>query len=653
MRRNLLLPLLVVAAALCLTVDERVFGLLTDGQVMTRTAVAMAELGEIGVARGHRVDVLRPAGDAVTRYGLGASLVQVVPVVVASRLDPRLGAGASQTLFALQQIVLVLLAVLGAGVLGTVWGGAVAGRRAVLAAGLASPLWAYVSSDFSEPLQAALVSGTFASAVLAARAEAPRRRVALAALSGACAGLGLLTKSILIVLLPLLLVALLPAAPREERRRLSAAAVTGWAVPAALWAAFEVVRFGRPFASYAGEPFSHPLLDGLWRLTVGPNKGLLLYFPLLLLSLVGLSLLYRVERGAALACGGFTAFLLLSTACWWAWDGTAGWGPRLLVPLLPLLAALAALASTRVRPLAFHVLFGAGVAVNLLGALVPDALTTFYYGVLSGRVLDEREVSRYPSFAYERGADGLARLFPVHDAHRLAAASPLRLAPWLLRKRLAGGDVLGALRTPPWSVGAEGLGPARPLEEAIPSTALVFLTSPYRWPHLGMSLRGGSGRRDSAFAYVDGLYDQALRAQDMGRADRAAAFGERIYRLVPSPQTAVAYAEGLRLAGRRDDFVALFGRLPREHKVLPELGIVMALYSRDAGDEARARMILETVLRAAPRPAYVRLASVSPREWPPLRDLTRPAPVAASSPSERSGVSAEPSGGKPSGASGG
>ena len=43
--------------------------------------------------------------------------------------------------------------------------------------------------------------------------------------------------------------------------------------------------------------------------------------------------------------------------------------------------------------------------------------------------------------------------------------------------------------------------------------------------------------------------------------------------------------------------VALFGRLPREHKVLPELGIVMALYSRDAGDEARARMILETVLR--------------------------------------------------------
>lgn len=653
MRRNLVVPLLVVAAALCLTVDERVFGLLTDGQVVTRTAVAMAELGEIGVARGHQVDVVRPAGDAVTRYGLGASLVQVLPVALAARLDPRLGPGASQTLFALQQIVLVLLAVWGAGVLGTAWGGPVAGRRAVLATGLASPLWAYASSDFSEPLQAALVAGTFALGVSAARAVTPRRRALLAALAGSCAGFGLVTKSILIVLLPLLLLALLPGAPRAERRRLGVAAVAGWTVLAALWLAFELIRFGRPFASYAGEPFSHPLLDGLWRLTVGLNKGLLVYFPLALLAVVGLALLFRAERGAVLACGGFAAFLLLSTACWWAWDGTAGWGPRLLVPALPLLAALAAFASTRVPPLAFHVLFAAGVAVNVIGALVPDALTTFYYGVLPGRVLDEREVSRYPTFAYERGTDGRARLFPVHDAHRLAAASPLRVAPWLLRQRLAGGDVRAALRTPPWTAAGDALGPVRPLEEAIPSTALAFLTSPFRWPHLGMSLRGGPGRRDTAFAYVDGLYDQALRAQDMGRAERAAEFGERIYRLVPSPQTAVAYAEGLRLAGRRDDFVALFGRLPREHKVLPELGIVMALYSRDAGDEARARMILETVLRAAPRPAYVRLASVSPREWPPLRDLTRPAPAAAPPPSERSGVSEEPSGGMPSGASGG
>lgn len=653
MRRNLVVPLLVVAAALCLTVDERVFGLLTDGQVMTRTAVAMAELGEIGVARGHQVDVVRPAGDAVTRYGIGASLVQVLPVALAARLDPRFGPGASQTLFAIQQIVLVLLAVWGAGVLGTAWGGPVAGRRAVLAAGLASPLWAYVSSDFSEPLQAALVAGTFALGVSAARAGTPRRGALLAALAGSCAGFGLLTKSILVILLPLLLLALVPGAPRAERRRLGGAAVAGWAVLAALWLAFEVIRFGRPFASYAGEPFSHPLLDGLWRLTVGLNKGLLVYFPLTLLSVVGLVLLFRADRAATLACGGFAALLLVTAACWWAWDGTAGWGPRLLVPALPLLAALAALASTHVNPLAFRTLFAAGVAVNLIGALVPDALTTFYYGVLPGRVLEARELSRYPPFAYEQGPDGRARLYPVHDAHTHAEVAPLRVAPWLLRTRLRGEDLLVALRTPPWSTADGGLGPARPLEEAIPSTALAFLTSPYRWPHLGMSLRGGPGRRDTAFAYVDGLYDQALRAQDMGRADRAAAFGERIYRLVPSPQTAVAYAEGLRLAGRRDDFVALFGRLPREHKVLPELGIVMALYSRDAGDETRARMILETVLRAAPRPAYVRLASVSPREWPPLRDLTRPAPVAAPSPAGGAGVSAEPSGGTPSSASGG
>ena len=55
-------------------------------------------------------------------------------------------------------------------------------------------------------------------------------------------------------------------------------------MPAAVWLWFELDRFGRPLASYGGEGFTHPFIDGAWRLLIGPNRGLLLYFPALALA---------------------------------------------------------------------------------------------------------------------------------------------------------------------------------------------------------------------------------------------------------------------------------------------------------------------------------------------------------------------------------
>ena len=85
-RRPVLFALGIAAFVIAFTTDERVFGLVTDGQIMTRTAYAMSALGEIGIARGHPVDIARPAGDAVTRYGMGPSLVRV-PITALAGLD--------------------------------------------------------------------------------------------------------------------------------------------------------------------------------------------------------------------------------------------------------------------------------------------------------------------------------------------------------------------------------------------------------------------------------------------------------------------------------------------------------------------------------------------------------------------------------------
>ena len=379
-RRPLRAALLVTAVVLVLTADERYFGLVPDGRIMVRTAVSMVTLGEIGIARGQAVGVDRPAGDSVTRYGIGPSLTLTVPTFLAGFFEREIKPGTSQTLYILHQILFLLAAMAGAGALARAWGGDERTVfRAALAAVVGSPLLAYAGADFSEPLQAALVTAAFAAAASAGAPDAaPRRALLLAAAAGAAGGGALLSKSVFILVLPVVIALVAIGGPAAGRLARSGAALGGWLPFAALWLVFEIVRFGRPFASYIGERFSHPPLDGLWRLTIGPNKGLFLYYPLALLSLVGFPILFRKSRIAAISVAGFAGAVLVSSAAWWAWDGTFGWGPRLLLPLVPVLAVLAALAAGRFPPAVFRLLFGLSVAVNLTGVLQPDIDTMKY-----------------------------------------------------------------------------------------------------------------------------------------------------------------------------------------------------------------------------------------------------------------------------------
>jgi hypothetical protein len=618
-RRPVLYALGIAAFVIAFTTDERVFGLVTDGQIMTRTAYGMSALGEIGIARGHPVDIARPAGDAVTRYGMGPSLVRVPVTALAGPFENAFGLGSSQTLFVLEQILLVLLAAAAAGALARAFGAEAAGtRRAILAAAIASPLWAYAGSDWSEPLQAACVGGAFACAALATQeGVSPRSASTLAAFAGVGAGFALLSKSILIVLFPCVFAVLWFGSERSARARRALAACAGWLALAALWLVFEVVRFGRPFASYSGERFSHPVLDGIWRLTVGPNKGLFLYFPLALLAVPGVVRLARARRALAFALSGFSLFLLVTTAAWWSWDGTSGWGPRLLVPLVPLLAGLAIIGSQAMPPLVFRALFGIGVLVNAVGALQPDGALAWYYAILKPRPLSQAERSDFPPFAYEvdPATSGTA-LVPIHDAAMHAGLSPLKVNTWLLVTRFGGGDVSAALAKPPWRTDVTGQEVAFTPERVIPASALVFLTSPFRWPHLGMSLTRRADQPDTVLAFIDCLYDQALRAQDMRRADRAIEFSEELYRRVPSPQTITALAEAYRLAGRRETFLDFVRSLPPAQRSAPDFGMVLALAARDSGNERLAREILGQVLRAGARPEYAPLASLPLAKWP-------------------------------------
>ncbi len=276
--------LLGVALVLVVFTDDRHVGGVADGRQMIRTAVAISETGEIGQARDTDFTVPRSGGDAISRFGMGFSLLQVPAAWLAPRIESVRGPASSQFLFVLVPLTAVLVAAWAAARSALLLGAPPsAAASAVLLASIASPLGSYAAMEFSEPVQAAALGLAFAAALASAgRDDRIGRRLAVGA--GAAAGLAVLTKSSLVAVAPWTLLPLLAAS--DQRRSLSktVAAACGAAPFLALWLAFELVRFDRLFGGYPDDRFTNNFFDGLWRITLGPNSGLVLFYPAAILA---------------------------------------------------------------------------------------------------------------------------------------------------------------------------------------------------------------------------------------------------------------------------------------------------------------------------------------------------------------------------------
>ena len=330
--------LIVVGLVLWVSIDTGVVGQIADGRQMIFTAVAISESGSLGQARARDLTVPRAAGDAVSRYGLGMSLAQLPAAASAPAIEASGGPGSSQWVFLVAPFVFVLACGWCAARIARDLGGGAGGARAALVlATVASPFGVYAAMELSEPLQGLAITGAFAFALRAATLPARTRVWVPSFLAGVCVGVAILTKSSLAAVAPL---ALTPFV-RVERGRVPAIAMAftaGLAPVAAAWLYFELTRFGRPFAGYGGESFTHPFFDGAWRLVIGPNKGLLLYFPAAAIAVTWLVRKYREDVRGGLAVSGLvlpTVALWMLAAPWWAWHGVDGWGPRLVVPGVP------------------------------------------------------------------------------------------------------------------------------------------------------------------------------------------------------------------------------------------------------------------------------------------------------------------------------
>ena len=607
-RRRLLLLSLAVLLGLASTTEERLIGTSTDEDQMLETSVALAEFGEVGLPRGGPTLIDRSGGDAVSPFGLALPLLEAIPSSLARPLEHRLGVGASQTLYAAVQILLIGLAALLAGALASVMGASETGQViAVLGTAFGSPLWAYEAAAYSEPLQAAAVTG----AVLLAYGSSSRRSAMGA---GACAALALLAKTPNILVVPLLLLPAVIAPGKTVPSRRWAWMALGALPPAAGWLTLEIVRFGRPLGSYGGHAFSFPWIEGFWRLLVGPNKGFLLYFPLGFLGL--LWLIRNVRRRAALAVLLFFLALLALYSAWWAWDGTVGWGPRFLVPAVPLIAAGAGAAvASRRTAIAAAWLVVAGALLNVLGVLVPESATTSYLSACKRVKLSSEEASSLPAYYVSRTDEGLYTSLNLVAA-RDAALSPLRLHVFFLCSRLGASaeEVDRRLSSPPWAETRPG---------AVPSDrrAPAFLREPFSWPFLGRSLFSW-GRAGGRAAWYQGVVAQVYRAIDIGAPGRATSLSRDLDFLQPSGFSAALLAESLRVSGQVDELVRFRATLPAPRRDTLAMGIVMALVARDRGDERVARETLRTVASVSPRPGIRRALDSPLSEWPKtMREL--------------------------------
>jgi len=588
--------LLATAVVLALFWTPGVVGMVGDGRQMIFTAVAIAETGSLGQARSRDLTVPRPEGDSVSRYGLGMSVLHVPAALLAPVVEERRGPGSSQFLFLIAPWMLVLacgaLAARTARDLGAP-GGA---RAALLLATIASPFGSYAGMELSEPLQAFALLGAFAAAVRSASSKHVRRASSSAMLAGFFVSLAVLTKSSLLVVAPLALAPLF-ASPRSHRARLLRSLAAGFAPVAAMWIYFEVARFGRPLAGYAGEGFTHPFLDGAWRLLAGPNKGLLLYFPAALVAVVALVRGWRTDpvRAATLAGGVLPiAGLWILAAPWWAWHGVDGWGPRLLVPGIPLLAAVAAVELARWPRAARWSLIALCAAINLPPLLQHPTPVVRYTWLSAWPAVAPEEAARVPPFA-RQVVDGSVRIPPDQILAAVPSASPFILLPWFYRAMHADPEArLALLNQPPWLASRPDIRPSPPLS-AESADAVVH-------PRFDV--------------YDAALGDQIMRAQQLRQRDRALELSHKLQSLAPGGIADALLLESYRLLGRKSEAIDWLTSLSRERRSNPAINVVLALWDRDDGREEEARALLQSSAGSY-RSAVLQRALTSPLSaWP-------------------------------------
>jgi len=255
--------------------------------------------------------------------------------------------------------------------------------------GLATLAWPYAKYFFSDPL--ASLSLLAAAYFLLRYRDSGKTSDTLWA--GTSLGLAVATRFANIVTLPLfglLLLAYIVTRDKEQGiRGKPLPPILTFALPLALTAlllgGYNYARYGNVLQTgyLPQEKFSTPWLEGITGLLISPGRGLFLYAPVLLVSLLAIPAFVKRHRLEATLALLVSASYVLLYGRWFFWHAGYAWGPRFLVPIVPFAVILMAPLVEKLSGkgwLAFASLCLVSVAIQILGLSVD--FTPFQEGLL-------------------------------------------------------------------------------------------------------------------------------------------------------------------------------------------------------------------------------------------------------------------------------
>lgn len=208
----------------------------------------------------------------------------------------------------------------------------------------ATPLWPYAGTLFSEVWTALLLVAAATAVEWGTRHE--EVRLAPAAVAGILLALAILTRATH-ALAAVGFGAALLLGPGQWPRRWCAFLLLGGLSATGLltfllynhWIFGHPFDFGYPQVLDAGTndlAFDQPLAVGIFGFLLSPGKSVLLFAPLLLAAVAGLSLLWHQRRPMAVIAIAPLVTYIFFFASYRQWEGGYCYGPRYLVPLIPL-----------------------------------------------------------------------------------------------------------------------------------------------------------------------------------------------------------------------------------------------------------------------------------------------------------------------------
>jgi hypothetical protein len=349
---------LFLLAVYLLTYTPRVNS--SDGLAMFATAESMVRRGALDVEQIRWMDLQQGTygldGLLYSRKGVGVPL-GLLPLTALGLLVPWFGPVGASLLF--NAIITALTAVLLLTYLETLGFPRRTGLVVALTYGLATLAWPYAKSLFSDPFSGfLLLLAAWAllkmKHTLAANPRPGPAALSYAALAGLALGWNVATRYAEAIFLPVFGLLLLYYLMTNDELRLTITpsplktqnskliiAILAFAAPILLTGlslmAFNLSRYGDPLNTgyLPSETFSAFWPEGIFGQLFSPGRGLLLYSPVLALSLWGFFPFLRRRPAEALLGLSIIAMHLLLYGKWFMWHGGYAWGPRFIIPTLP------------------------------------------------------------------------------------------------------------------------------------------------------------------------------------------------------------------------------------------------------------------------------------------------------------------------------